>query len=504
MSISLAPLMRQQLAMTPEFQRSIAMLQLSGVEFEQAVEEALVTNPFLEREDVSDDFRSDFRESLRESSSDSSSDSRSESLSESLSQTTTASVEASAEEAQQERTQDKLSDGSDDFDRDAGVNDWGAGGFRDLDDDTDSGSYTARPEALSDELLLQVRVSRLDGRDRELAMLMVSALDSDGYLRQSFDELRGLVTPVASDEELDLALRLIQSFEPTGVGARTMVECLMLQLGRSHSTHPHVDLARRMLTLELEATSAHDLSRLKRVFSCGDAALREAYCLIRACNPRPGNRFGADETRYVVADVIIRKKACRWIASINPQVMPRLHLNDAYAKILQSKRGSAASPMGQQLQEARWFMRNVQQRFQTIQRVAQAIVDRQNGFFDYGEVAMRPLVLRDVAQELGLHESTVSRVTSNKYASTPCGLLELKKFFCSHVESKGNACSSTAVRALIKTIIEHELRDQPLSDIKVTKMLERKGVHVARRTVSKYRDSMQIPPVEARRMAMRA
>ena len=487
MDVSLAPQMRQQLAMTPEFQRSIAMLQLSGIEFEQAIEEALVTNPFLEREDAADYSVCDPAEAGSTLNRE----------------TLSSGAEIADEQSAQDFEHQSPNGDGDNLEREVSVSDWGTSSFRDQSEDAEPGSYTARQEALSDDLLLQVRVSRLDGRDRELALLMVSALEADGYLRQSFDDLRELVTPMATDSELDLALRLIQGFEPAGVGARSMVECLLLQLDRDHSSHPQRTLARRMLTLELEATSSHDISRLKKGFCCDDSDLREAYGLFRSCNPRPGNRFSTDETRYIVGDVIIRKKAGRWIALINPQVMPRLHLNDEYAKVLQTHRGSGATPMGQQLQEACWFLRNVQQRFLTIQRVAQAIVDLQSAFFDYGEVAMRPMVLRDVAQELGLHESTVSRVTSNKYASTPCGLLELKKFFSSHVESQGNACSSTAVRALSKSIIEDEQRDQPLSDIKVTKLLARKGVHVARRTVSKYRDSMQIPPVEARRMSMR-
>lgn len=479
MNVTIQPRMRQQVAMTPEFQRSIWMLQLSGVEFEQAVEEALVSNPFLERDEDEEAADAAATPSTQQEQ-----------------------AEASAEQAER-------NEGDAERDDEAAEPMWSASessgsGSRDGDDDTDPGGYTAAPGVLRDHLLMQVGVSRLEGRDRELAALLVNSLDSDGYLRQSFDDIRGLLEPACSDDELNFALRWVQSLDPRGVGARSVVECLQLQLAQAQAPAPAIALAQRMLTQELSATSSHDLARLKRVFECDDEALREAYCLIRRCDPRPGSGFGADDTRYVVADVVVRKKGKRWVASINPQVMPRLQLNDAYAEILQRQRGSSTTPMGQQLQEARWFVRNVQQRFQTIQRVAQAIVDRQSRYFEYGEVAMRPLVLRDIAEELGLHESTVSRVTSNKYMATSRGLLELKRFFSSHIESQGNACSSTAVRALIRSIIDDESQEQPLSDIKVTKILERKGVHIARRTVSKYRDAMQIPPVEARRMAMRA
>lgn len=476
MTMTLQTKMRQNLAMTPDLQHSIWLLQLSGVEFEQAVEEALSNNPFLERDATEPD-------GPQAEPSESS---------------PTNPADVASPTAQEDEPSHKPDD----------VEFYGAsstqGGARDDREEMDYGSFTAAPVALRDHLSVQVGVSRLAGRDRELAQLLVSALDPDGYLRQSFDDLRNLVSPPAQDAELAIALNWVQNLEPAGVGARTMVECVQLQLAQHDPETPGLDLARRMLDEDLEATAAHDLTRLKRIFDCDEQSLRAAYCLIRQCNPRPGASFGADDTRYVMADVIVRKQGKRWIASINPQAMPKIQLNNVYAEILQRQRGSSTTPMGQQLQEARWFVRNVEQRFQTIQRVAQAIVDRQSRFLDYGDIAMRPLVLRDIAEELGLHESTISRVTSNKYMAAPCGLFELKRFFGSHVESQGNACSSTAVRALIREIIAKESPDEPLSDIKLTRLLERQGVHIARRTVSKYRDAMHIPPVEARRMSMPA
>lgn len=493
MNVALQLRTRQQLAMTPELQHSIWLLQLSGVEFEQAVEEALVSNPFLERDDGDE-------------------------------QATPADAAVSSQDYQAgdaTTASDADLDAVNTIDQDAmsapvaddgwESSEWPrASGARDDGEDSDIGSFSPAPVALRDHLLSQVGASRLGDRDRELASLIIYALDADGYLRQTFDDVRDFVLPHADDEELAIALRWVQTLEPAGVGARSTVECLRLQLiqferesssSAAESLFAALALAQRMLTDEIDATAGHDTVRLKKAFDCDQSALRAAYAQIQRCNPRPGAAFGVDDTRYVVADLLVRKQGKRWCASVNPAAVPKIHLNHVYAGILQQQRGATASPMGQQLQEARWFVRNVQQRFQTIQRVAQAIVDRQSRFLDYGDVAMKPLVLRDIAKELGLHESTVSRVTSNKYMATPRGLIELKHFFGSHVESAGNACSATAVRALIRQIIADEERANPLSDIKVTKVLSTKGVHVARRTVSKYRDTLQIPPVDARRMA---
>lgn len=475
MSVSIDLRTRQHLAMTPELQHSIWLLQLSGVEFEQAVEQALVANPFLEREEGDE-------------------------------QDAPAATDAAPVEGTQPAEAPSESPQPDESAA-AAPEDWESGEWfratqpREPGNDVDFAEFSPAPVALREHLLLQVGASRLSERDRMLAALIIDALDADGYLRQGFDDLRTLVEPAAEDDELAVALKWVQSLDPAGVGARSTVECLLLQIAQLAAEPAAKTLAEQMLTDEVDATAAHDLVRLRKVFGCDENALRSAYTLIRRCKPRPGSPFGIDDTRYVVADVIVRQQGKRWVATINPAVMPKIQLNKIYADILQQQRGGSATPMGQQLQEARWFVRNMQQRFTTIQRVAQAIVDRQRRYFLYGDIAMKPLVLRDIAQELGLHESTISRVTSNKYMATPRGLVELKYFFGSHVESDGNAYSSTAIRALIRQIIADEDRCNPLSDIKVTRALGSRGVRVARRTVSKYRDAMQIPPVEARRMS---
>lgn len=468
---------RQQLAMTPELQHSIKLLQLSAQAFAQEVEEVLSSNPFLEREDEPEAPLSSGVAAAGPSVHE-------------------PEVTTAAEPA------DGAPTGEPDFTEEHGYSDGSrTGSYRDPSDDADVGSYTASTQVLRDVLLEQVQLTRLAGRERDVAALMVHALDDDGYLRQSFEDLGRLIEPAATETELLQALRMIQSFEPAGVGARSPRECVSLQLKQLPADDAAVALARRMVEEQFELLVAHDILRLCRALDCDETALTAAYARIRRCNPRPGADFGPERTQYVVADVIVRKRGKRWMATINPEVVPKLNLQQAYAEAIHR---SGNAPLAAKLQEARWFIRNVEQRFRTIQRVAQAILDRQGRFFDYGDLAIKPLVLRDIAESIGVHESTVSRVTSNKYMATPRGLIEFKFFFGSHVESDGHALSATAVRALIRQIIAEEPRERPMSDITLTRMLAQKGVHLARRTVSKYRDSMQIPPVEARRLAAHA
>jgi len=312
----------------------------------------------------------------------------------------------------------------------------------------------------------------------------------------------GLFPPELSVEleELTIALKHLQNFDPTGVGARSPEECLELQLLALLEGTPGREHALRIVRGNLGLLAARDFARLRKVLQCDEPALRTAQKLIQSLNPRPGAAFGPLDTRYVIADVILRKVKNVWIASLNPAAMPKLRINRIYADILQANRGSAGSQLAAQLQEARWLIKNVQQRFDTIQRVAQAIVDRQRYFFEHGEVAMRPLVLREIADTLGLHESTVSRVTTQKFMATPRGIFELKYFFGSHVGTDtGGACSATAIRALIKQLVAAEDGRKPLSDSKISEILGQQGIVVARRTIAKYRESLQIPPVNLRK-----
>ena len=301
-------------------------------------------------------------------------------------------------------------------------------------------------------------------------------------------------------EELQIALRHVKNLEPTGVGARDLGECLALQLLVLPESTPHREDALALVRQHLDVLAARDFNKLRRLLGVTEDELREVRALVLSLDPKPGRNYGSGDVRYVVPDVVVRKIGGRWNASLNREAMPRLRINKMYADILQSSRENGGKHLAGQLQEARWLIKNVQQRFDTILRVTQAIVDRQKNFFEHGEVAMRPLVLREIAEAVSLHESTISRVTTQKYMLTPRGIFELKYFFGSHVSTDtGGACSATAIRALIKQLVAAEDGRKPLSDHRISDILAQQGIQVARRTVAKYREAMHIQPANLRK-----
>jgi RNA polymerase sigma-54 factor len=323
-------------------------------------------------------------------------------------------------------------------------------------------------------------------------------LDDDGYLTLSLEELaEAMPAELEIDpEELQIALKHLQHFDPSGVGARSAQECLSLQLATLPADRT-CTLAQEIVRHHLELLANHDFPKLRKQTGCDDDTLRAAHFLICSLNPRPGAAYASPDTRYITPDVVVRKVRGQWLVNVNADAFPRLRINSLYAQILSRQRGSG---LAGQLQEARWLIRNVQQRFDTILRVAQAIVERQRQFLDHGEVAMRPLVLREIAEVLGLHESTISRVTTQKYMATPRGIFELKYFFGSHVSTDaGGACSATAIRALIRQMISAEEPNKPLSDSQISEVLGQQGIVVARRTIAKYREALSIPPVNLRK-----
>jgi RNA polymerase sigma-54 factor len=331
--------------------------------------------------------------------------------------------------------------------------------------------------------------------------LVIDALDDNGYLDEPLVEIHERLPPELEIEleELSIALALLQTFDPPGVGARDASECLALQIKRA----PKVPFVTRRLAIaiveqHLSMFAQRDFNKLKKSLNCDDEDLREAQTVIRQCNPHPGANFGRGAADFVVPDVIVKKSKNGWQVTLNRDVMPRLHVNQLYANILKQSKGEGS--LTSQLQEAKWLIKNMRQRFDTILRVAQAIVERQRNFFSHGAVAMRPLVLREIADTLGLHESTISRVTTQKYMLTPHGVFELKYFFGSHVATEaGGEASSTAIRALIKQLIGAEDSKNPFSDSKIADMLGEQGMVVARRTVAKYREALKIPPVSLRK-----
>ena len=485
MKQSLQLKLSQSLTLTPQLQQSIKLLQLSTIELNQEIERFLAENPLLEREDGDDAPPPPRNESSSSESSNSGDNNSPEG--------------ESAHE--RERESDTVSSEMPDF-PDSG--DWGSGSgsprSRDDEDDRDFQDIQAASTSLRDHLNQQISLSPMSDRDRLLARFIIEALDDDGYLHQSLEELIEVI-PEDFEIELDdlqIALNQVQSLEPAGIAARTPSECLALQL-RAQPANAVRDLALVIVREHLELLAERNFVRIRRATGCSEDALREAHALICSLDPRPGLQYGADDTGYIVPDVVVRKVRGRWSASLNGEAMPKLRVNQLYASILQQNRGSGGALTGQ-LQEARWLIKNVQQRFDTSLRVSQAIVDQQRQFFEYGDVAMRPLTLREIADELELHESTISRVTTQKYMATPRGVFELKYFFGSHVSTDtGGAASSTAIRALIRQLVEAEDKKKPLSDSRITELLGQQGIVVARRTIAKYRESLNIPPVSQRK-----
>ncbi|NWG39217.1 MAG: RNA polymerase factor sigma-54 [Hydrogenophilaceae bacterium] len=461
----------QHLALTPQLQQSIRLLQLSTLELNQELEQILQDNPLLEREGENEEEVHTSPQSGNEKQNE-------------------VSTEQPSEAATDER-QSSL----DEMD----WNDYSAKGG---DEEDDSGpQIAAASTTLRDHLISQISLVPLSSRDRALVIMLIDALDEDGYLEQPLEEIAASLDPELEiePEELEIALKHLQNLEPTGVGARNLGECLTLQLKILPESTPSVDTALRIVSDHLGLLAARDIGKLKKALHIDDAELRAARQIILNLNPKPGANYGSGDIHYVVPDVYIRKIKGFWLASLNPDAMPKLRINRVYADILSRHRESGGQ-LSTQLQEAKWLIKNVQQRFDTILRVSQAIVDRQRNFFEHGEVAMRPLVLREIADAVGLHESTISRVTTQKYMMTPRGLYELKYFFGSHVSTEtGGACSSTAIRALIKQLVGSENAKKPLSDGQIAEVLGQQGIVVARRTVAKYRESLQIPPANLRK-----
>ncbi len=459
----------QHLTLTPQLQQSIRLLQLSTIELNQEIERMLADNPLLEREDVEGDAQSAFTPPR---------------------DTTQSAAEAATQAA------DEPAERRDDWPAEIVTPAWRG------DDDEDGDRTFAAPDlpTLRDHLNQQLTLTGIGERDRALVALLIDVLDEDGYLTQPLEEIAALFSAEAQVdlEELAIALKHLQNLEPAGVGARSPAECLLLQL-RTMGDHPACALATQIAARHLELLAGRDYARLRALTGAQEEALRAAQKLIQSLNPRPGAAFARVETRYMIPDVIVRKHRSVWRASLNPEAMPRLRINRMYADLAGSAR-NGSSALASQLQEARWLIKNVQQRFDTILRVSQAIVDRQRHFFEHGEVAMRPMVLREIAETLGLHESTISRVTTQKFMATPRGTFELKYFFSSHLATDaGGATSSTAIRALIRQLVGAENARAPLSDARIAQILGQQGIVVARRTIAKYRESLQIPPVNQRK-----
>jgi RNA polymerase sigma-54 factor len=462
--------LRQHLALTPQLQQALRLLQLSALEFAQEMEQALDTNPFLE-----DDPDAPLPSS------------------EPASEVPGAEVGATT-------TQDQEYD-------DSAETRFGESEARPAHDhdESDWTDWTEAEPTLREHLRRQLLISQMGERDRALAHFVIDALDEDGFLTTPLEELAALIPAEHDVEPAELAasLKLVQQLEPAGVAARSLQECLLLQLQALPEDSAERRLAITLVRDHLPLLANREFIRLQQMLACDEHALHSARTLIRSLDPRPGRRYGPDNARYVIPDVLVMKQRGRWVAVMNRSVLPRIKLNRAYADMM--GRRSSGTPLARQLQEARWLIRNMEQRYSTIQRVADAIVVKQRNFFEYGDVAMKPLALRDIATELKLHESTVCRVTNGKYMATPRGLYEFKHFFSRQLATdNGGACSPTAIRAVLKEMIATEDPKDPLSDAQLARLLAQQGLRVARRTVTKYRALLKVPSVELRRVQGRS
>ena len=517
----------QHLALTPQLQQSIRLLQLSTLELSSEVDQMLDDNPFLEREATEaprEDFglaqadapvRSDDLEA--EAATYSGADYPAETKATAENEAPTATLDDDGQSWEGDGSASLAPDDSE----------WGGearakGNNLDGDDALDATELARSQESLQSYLHTQALSLRLGEHDRAALRFLIESLNDDGYLE---DSLPALAHGLAGDDEAQLeelvhhftmALHLLQSLEPVGVGARDLTECLRLQLqallraeGVTPARRRLLELGLRICSQPLDLLARRDIKRLMHLCDASDASLREAIALIGRLEPKPGRRFVNVERNIVVPDVLVvqvgKGNQPRFRVQLNADVMPRLRVHDIYANALrQHKAGgreaSSHAALQQRLQEARWFIKNIQQRFDTILRVSTAIVERQKNFFQHGELAMRPLVLREIADELGLHESTISRVTTAKYMATPFGTFELKYFFGSGLGTdSGSNASSTAVRALIKQLVAAESPKKPLSDSQLADMLKEQGIDCARRTVAKYREGLRIAPASLRK-----
>ena len=490
----------QHLAMTPQLQQSIRLLQLSSVELQQEVAQALAENPMLEREE-GDEGDSVERDTEAQEETNQAGD-HAGALGQSGSTSDT---------MERPRNEDELPDTAEAFEQsspidiDEGPYDYSSyGGSGDEDFEHEQGDSATI--TLREHLLTQAGLLRVSWREQALVRILIEAVDERGYLTNTLAELQ---TALPVDEavtmpELEAALRHLQEMDPAGVGARTLEECLLLQL--RESSDPAAPLAQTLAAEHLPLLAQRDFTQLRRKTGANDDALRDAQALIRSLNPHPGAAFLDNASPYIIPDILVRRRTGaqatgrqRWQALTNPDALPRLRINRLYSDLLR-RSGDTQGGLAGQLQEARWLIKNIQQRFETIERVAQAIVEEQTEFFEKGELAMRPLVLREIADRLGLHESTISRVTSQKFMATPRGVLEFKYFFGSHVGTDdGGAASATAIKARIRQLMADENPKKPLSDQQICHVFSAEGIVVARRTIAKYREAMGLPTASLRK-----
>lgn len=477
----------QSLTMTPQLQQAIRLLQLSSMELQTEIQEALESNMMLELEDDENDMP-DVQEhdKTTEARNGDGTDSELD-----LKDGGTNNDEI-PEDLPVDTVWDDIYDSNISYNSSPEVANYN--GY----ENQDSGEQT-----LKEHMLWQLNLTPTTETDKAIATAIIDAIDNDGYLACPLQDILELIDDDREIEldEVEATLHLVQAMEPAGIAARDLKECLLLQLDQYDAVTPWLVEAKALINNNLDLLASHDFNMLTRRMKLSRDELSEVIALIQSLNPRPGNQVQNERIQYVVPDVYVKKVKGAWRVELNSDAMPRLRINANYASMIKRADNSADnSSLKNHLQEARWFIKSLQSRSETLLRVATAIVERQRAFLEYGEEAMKPLVLHDIAETLGMHESTISRVTTRKYMHTPRGIFELKYFFSSHVNTDyGGAASSTAIRALIKKLIQAEKPEKPLSDSKIAILLSDQGIKVARRTVAKYREAMSIPPSNERK-----
>ena len=489
----------QQLTMTPQLQQAIKLLQLSTLDLQQEIQEALDSNPLLEvdesgntpQENTADNFDNAPSASATESTSPEKNDGSEEAAPtiDEISTTEAMDKNEIPEELNIDTTWDESFS--------AGVSNTGVGAASE--DYTYQGETT---DSIQDHLRWQMDLTPFSDTDRAIATAIIDAIDDAGYLTVSADDILDSVG--VEDVELDeveAVLKRVNMFDPIGVGARSIAECLLIQLNQFDDSTPWLAESKLVVRDYIELLGSRDYRQLMRKTRLKEDQLREVIRLIQTLDPRPGDSVIKEDDQYVIPDVSVEKKNGRWVVELNPDTAPKLSVNQQYASMARSMKSSSDSQfIRSNLQEAKWFIKSLESRNDTLLKVSNCIVQRQQGFFEHGAEAMRPMVLNDIAEAVDMHESTISRVTTQKYMHTPRGIFELKFFFSSHVSTEnGGECSSTAIRALIKKLIAAEIPSKPLSDSKMTDLLAEQGINVARRTIAKYRESLSIPPSNQRK-----
>ena len=482
--------------MTPQLPQAIRLLQPSTLDLQQEIQEALESNLMLEREEDGDDF--DNHDPLADGA-------------ESATPASASSQDTSAQDSADNTERFEEGEWNERIPSELPVDTaWediyqtSASSLPSNDDEEwDFTARTSAGESLQSHLLWQLNLTQMSETDLLIAVTLIDCISNDGYLEEPLEELLQAFDPELEIEldEIEAVLHRIQLFEPIGCGSRDLRECLLIQLRQLPGTTPSLAAAQRLVSDFLDQLGNRDYALLMRKMKIREDELRSIIDLIQSLNPRPGSQIEASEPEYVIPDVLVRKHNDRWLVELNQEAVPRLRVNPQYASFVRRADTSADNTfMRNQLQEARWFIKSLLSRNETLMKVATQIVEHQRGFLEYGDEAMKPLVLHDIAEAVGMHESTISRVTTQKFMHTPRGIYELKYFFSSHVSTaEGGECSSTAIRAIIKKLVAAESQKKPLSDSKIAGLLEAQGIQVARRTVAKYRESLGIAPSSERK-----